>query len=117
MADSGTTNPALYAIINDCDCPEPRMVCQWVTGVGYCYLERKFNKPGFDGMNGSEATSMQEFGFDWTENSNGTVSFSRSERAVTALYRDGEPRRWQHQADQFDFPYLTRTMVSKKKKA
>ncbi len=92
---------AKYVIINDFDAPEPKMVCQWVDGIGYCYLDRQGTKSSHDGMKGVEATSVGEFGFDYTENPDGTVSFYRSDRAVTATYRDGEPRRWQHGADQF----------------
>lgn len=101
------TTPARYVIINEIDAPEPRMVCQWVPGIGYCYLDRRGTKPDHDGMIGAEATPVEAFGFAWAENPDGTVSFYRSERPVTATYRDGVPRRWQHHADSFEFRRLT----------
>jgi len=111
-----TETPARYVIINEIDAPEPRMVCQWVPGLGYCYLDRSRNKPSHDGMSGVEATSVEAFGFAWTDNPDGTVSFYRSERAVTATYRDGEPRRWQNSADSFEWPRLTRAKSAKSAK-
>lgn len=102
-----------YVIINDTDRPEPAMVCQWIPGVGYCYLDRGRGKPGFDGMVGAEATSLEAFGFVWAENRNGTVTFYRSDRPSIATYRDGEPRRWQNRADSFEFRKLRRSDVMK----
>lgn len=90
-----------YVIINDCDAPQPNMVCQWVENVGYCYLDRSSGKPQHDGMQGFEATPVEAFGFSWTEGGDGTVSFRRSTAPVTATYNDGEPRRWQHRSDGF----------------
>ncbi|SHK23707.1 hypothetical protein SAMN02745194_04515 [Roseomonas rosea] len=98
--------PTRYVIINDCDAPEPRMVCQWVPGVGYCYLDRRGIKPTYDGMTGTHATPVEAFGFVWTDNPDGTVSFYRSERPVTATYQDGKLRRWQDRADGFEFRRL-----------
>lgn len=98
--------PARYAIINDCDAPRPEMVCQWVPGVGYCYLDRRGTKPDHDGMKGAEATPVEAFGLVWAENPDGTVSFYRSERPATATYRDGVPRRWQHRDDSFEHRQL-----------
>ena len=42
-----------YVIVNEYDAPEPRMVCQWVPGVGYCYMDRTHGKSRYDGMTGS----------------------------------------------------------------
>lgn len=95
-----------YVIINDTDAPEPRMVCQRVPGVGYCYLDRSRGKPDFDGMQGAEATPVEAFGFVWADNSDGAVTFYRVDRPITATYRDGEPRCWQHAADSFEFRKL-----------
>lgn len=106
MTERPQTTPR-YVIINDCDQPKPDMVCQWVPGIGYCYLDRRGTKPDHDGMTGREATSLEAFGFVWTDNPDGTVSFYRSERPVTATYRDGVKRRWQHHADSFEFRRLT----------
>lgn len=95
-----------YVIINDIDQPKPDMVCQYVAGIGYCYLDRRGSKPTHDGMRGHEATPVEEFGFVSVDNSDGTVSFYRADIPVTATYRDGEPRRWQHHADGFEFRRL-----------
>jgi hypothetical protein len=115
MSDTDKTTPAQYVIINDCDSPEPKMVCQWVHGVGYCYLDRKGTKPDHDGMLGAKATPVDAFGFLWADNPDGTVSFYLSDRPVTALYWDGEPRRWQHRAESFEFRRLTVGAVNTKK--
>ena len=95
-----------YAIINDVDAPEPRMVVQWVERVGYCSLDRRTNKADFDGMKGAEATDIRAFGFSWAENRDGTVSFYRNDLPVTATYRDGEPRFWQSPAEFFEYSIL-----------
>ena len=85
------------------------MVCQWVPGVGYCYLNRSGTKPSHDGMLGREATPIEAFGFVWTDNSDGTVSFYLADDPplpVTATYRDGTPRRWQSRAASFEFKQI-----------
>jgi hypothetical protein len=92
-----------YVIINDTDAPEPRMVCQWVPGVGYCYLDRSGTKPDHDGMQGIEATPIEAFGFSYAEDSDGFVRFYRADRPVTATYQDGEPRRWQSRVNGFEY--------------
>jgi hypothetical protein len=95
--------PPKYVIINDVDAPEPRCVCQWVPDKGYCYLDRSGDKPRYDGMPGDHATSVEAFGWEWTDKPDGTVSFSLSDRPFTATYPDGESRRWQHEAISFSF--------------
>jgi hypothetical protein len=102
-----------YVIINDCDAPEPSMVCQWVSGIGYCYLDRSAGKPRFDGMHGTEATPVEAFGFVWTDNSDGTVSFYLSDRPVTATYRDARPRRWQSRVKSFEFQQLKAAAIER----
>lgn len=87
--------PPKYVIINDIDAPSFPMVCQFVPHVGYCYLDRTGTKPRYDGMTGREATAVEDFGIAWTDNDDGTVSFYVSDRAPTATYTDGAPRRWQ----------------------
>lgn len=114
--DDKTTNKAPYVIINDCDLPSPNLVAQWVPGVGYCYLDRRGTKPDHDGMQGLRCTPVEAFGFVWTDNPDGTVSFYRSERPVTATYRDGRPRRWQHDADSFEFRRLVPAARARKAK-
>jgi len=85
-----TTRPT-YVIISEFDAPDPRMVCQWVPGVGYCYLDRRGNKPGYDGMTGAKATPIETFGIIPCDNPDGTVSFYGSaETPPTATYEDGK---------------------------
>ena len=95
-----------YVIINDFDAPQPSMVCQWVPGVGYCYLDRRDTKPNHDGMTGDAATPVEAFGIVWTDNKDGTVSFYLSDSPVTATYQDGEPRVWQSSRNSFEFKRL-----------
>lgn len=103
-----------YVIIGDFDAPQPNMVCQWVPGTGYCYLDQKGSKSNHDGMTGSEATPIEAFGFIWANNRDSTVSFYRSAQPCTATYKDGEPRRWQHSADKFTHKRLTKSGLAKK---
>ena len=102
------TTPPPYVILNDIDAPEPRMVCQWVPGIGYCYLDRTRGKPRHDGMSGTEATPLDVFGWTWAEDEDGGswVRFYRTDRPSTAIYPDGVPRRWQHESDYFEFKRL-----------
>jgi hypothetical protein len=108
---------APYVIINDIDGPYFRMICQWVPGVGYCYLDRGKSKPRHDGMAGKEATPVDAFGIVWTDNADGSVSFYRSDLPATATYRDGQPRRWHDAADSAEYPRLTRSNVRKRTRA
>ena len=98
-----------YVIVNEYDAPEPRMVCQWVPGVGYCYMDRTHGKSRYDGMTGSYIAPVFDFGFDIMENTGGLVSFHKARPSV-ALYLDGEPRRWQSSIHSF-----SRQMLEKKK--
>jgi hypothetical protein len=102
-----------YVIISDYDAPQPSMVCQWVPRFGYCYMDRRENKPRFDGMRGMQATPIETFGFDWEEDSDGMVRFYPADRPVTATYPDGQPRRWQSQATSFEWRALTVGAVQK----
>lgn len=104
-----------YVIINDIDAPEPRMVCQWVPGIGYCYLDRRDNKPDHDGMRSTEATPIEAFGFVWAHNADGTVSFYLSDKPVTATYRDGKARRWQSRSTGFEYRQLKAVAIRKAK--
>lgn len=108
MSDLNTTPPK-YVIINDIDAPQPNLVCQWVPGTGYCYLDRRDAKPRHDGMIGTEATPVEAFGWAIAEDEDGGswVRFYRTERPSTATYRDGEPRQWQHRGDYFEYKRLS----------
>ena len=113
MTDQTTSNFPKYVIINDTDAPQPNMVCQWVAGTGYCYLDRRDGKERFDGMAGSRATPVEAFGWAIAEDEDvgSWVRFYRSDRPSTATYSDGEPRRWQHRANYFEYKRLS-TKVS-----
>jgi len=104
-----------YVILNDTDAPQPNMVCQWVEGIGYCYLDRTHNKPDFDGMTGSEATPVTTFGIQWIE-TDGEVDFWVMGRSF-ARYTDGIPRKWQSSAPNFSWPILTSCNVRRRKVA
>lgn len=93
-----------YVIINDIDAPQPNMVAQYVTGTGYCYLDRRNAR--FDGMRGHEAIDVRKFGFSWVEDTDGVVRFYRNELAPTATYSDGESRRWKASGDFFEWPMI-----------
>lgn len=82
------------------------MVCQWVPGVGYCYLDRTGNKPSFDGMKGEEATPINTFGILVHEAKDGIITFQVTGKSF-ARYPDGQPRRWQSSAPQFTHQRLT----------
>ena len=96
-----------YVIISDADAPQRNMVCQMVPDIGYCYLDRTGVKPRYDGMQGEEATPVEAFGLLPVENDDGTVSFYKTNKPVTAKYRDGRPRRWQGTEQSFEFRQLT----------
>ncbi len=112
---AGRTSKPRYAIINDCDAPQPRMVCQWVPGVGYCYMDRRENKADFDGMRGTEATKIEEFGFRWAEDPDGVTRFYLSGIPPTASYRDGESRKWQSSVVSFEWRTLKAGAIEKRK--
>ena len=108
---------AKYVIINDTDVPASHMVCQWIRGIGYCYLDRSGTKPDHDGMQGIEATPIEAFGFSWVEDRDGYVRFYRADRPVTATYQDGELRRWQSRANGFEHQRLKPSAIRKAKAA
>lgn len=91
------------------------MVCQWVPGIGYCYMDRRNNKADFDGMQGDEATPIEAFGLAWTDKSDGTVDFYPSGRPVTATYYDGRPRRWQSRKTEFEHVQLKSGVIRQAK--
>lgn len=109
------STPPKYVIINDCDAPEPAMVCQWVPGVGYCYLDRTRNKPSFDGMVGEHATPVNTFGIIVHEGTDGIVTFRATGKSF-ARYPDGEPRRWQSSLPEFTHKRLLKKNVRKRRK-
>jgi hypothetical protein len=115
VVDVKNAKPPKYVIINDTDAPEPKMVCQWMPDVGYCYLDRTNGKRRHDGMIGSEAVSIEAFGWTWSEekdNGELLVKFMRTNKS-TATYPDGVPRDWQHHADSFEFKTLKSKQISK----
>lgn len=98
-----------YVIISEYDAPRSFMVCQWVGGIGYCYLDRSNPvKKAFDGLGGSHATSVRAFGWEWAEDTDGYVRFYRTDAPPSATYSDLEPRPWQGGESFFEFPMLRR---------
>lgn len=92
-----------FAIINTCDAPQRRMVCEYLDGVGYCYMARAMEPhlKMYDGMNPERPTSLEDFGFD-IEISNNEALFRRT-RTWVATYEDGMPRKWQDRVYPFEF--------------
>jgi hypothetical protein len=96
-----------YVILNDTDCPERKMVCQFVDGIGYCYLNRDPILARHDGMVSYRPTPMADFGFAVTDMPDGIVKFSQVS-SPCATYEDGAPRRWQGRATEFEFDMLVK---------
>lgn len=110
-----TTTPK-FAIVNDIDAPQPSLVCQWVPGVGYCYLDRRAGKANHDGMHPTKPTPIEAFGFNVTQDE-GRVRFQLlDDLEVTATYADGRPRRWQSRVTSFSYALLTPGKVLRKTK-
>jgi hypothetical protein len=104
--------PPRFAIINTTDAPCRLMVCEWVTGYGYCYMARSIEKHGhlkdYDGMRPSlETTSMEDFGFAVNVGEKSVV-FTRVKPSM-ATYSDGMPRDWQDRIwnETFELPLVT----------
>ncbi len=87
--------PPRFAIMNTCDAPQRRMVCEWVPRVGYCYMMRNMepHMKVYDGMKPPKPTAIQDFGFD-VDIMNGEAIF-QSFRPSSATYEDGKMRDWQ----------------------
>jgi hypothetical protein len=87
-----------FAIINTCDAPCRRHVCQWIDGLGYCYMARELEPhlKRYDGMKPSMPTPIEAFGFS-VESSHREARFIRVGPS-TATYEDGKPRKWQDAA-------------------
>lgn len=90
-----TPNPPRFAIMNTCDAPQRRMVCEWIPKVGYCYMRRSVEPhlKDFDGMMPSRPTAIESFGF--VSDVCGTEVVFRRVGPSTATYEDGTPRYWQ----------------------
>ena len=91
-----------------------RTFAQWVSGLGYCYMDRngagprQRHKRKFDGMIPERPTAIEAFGFTVTER-DGFASFTQV-RDSTATYPDGKPRRWQDpKCYTFWWPLVKRT--------
>ena len=96
-----------FAIINTCDGPYKRMVCEWVEGFGYCYMNRLIDKSlkRFDGMTPKRPTSMEDFGFSVIVGEK-VAAFCQT-AASSATYEDGQPRRWHDNSTNFILPLVT----------
>jgi len=83
-----------YAIVNDVDRPEGKLVTEIVEGKHY-YMSRYFDdsKKNYDGMQPRNPTFLEDFGFDIVEKEYQTEFIQTGESKAT--YKDGEQRRWQ----------------------
>lgn len=85
-----------YAIVNECDKPEPRMVTQVVNGEHY-YMMRSTKEEAqlkqYDGMNPERPTFLEDFGFEIIEKRD-YVQFSLIKESK-ATYKNGSLRVWQ----------------------
>lgn len=109
-------NAKKYAIVNDVDCPERRLVTQMVGGKHF-YMAR--HEEGgilkrFDGMTPTQPTFIEDFGFktEPVEGSN-RIRFTKTKQS-TATYRDGSLRRWQGETE-FELPEVILSISEKKK--
>lgn len=84
-----------YAILNEIDRPDRRMVVQIIDGKAY-YMSRA-EEPGmkaYDGMQPrTNTTSLEDFGFNILEREF-QVDFTKTRDSV-ARYSDGQVREWQ----------------------
>lgn len=106
-----------FAIINTCDAPQRRMVCEWYQTVGYCYMVRHEDRymREYDGMNPSNPTAIETFGF--SVEIHGDEAIFRRTGDSTATYEDGLNRPWQDRVwdQQFSLP-LVRGPFKRRKK-
>lgn len=95
--------PPRFAIINTTDQPSRRMLCEFIPGIGYCYMSRHefpYLKE-YDGMGASRPTAIETFGFS-AEVGRAEVVFTRTGES-TATYEDGEHRSWQEMRTEHGF--------------
>lgn len=91
-----------YAIVNDMDCPKPRLVTQIIDGKCY-YMMRAVEDSlkQYDGMQPDRPTFLEDFGFKIIERQY-QVDFIKV-RESKATYKDGKIRHWQGELD-FSLP-------------
>lgn len=106
MSEAGEAAMPRFAIVNTCDGPYKRMVCEWVDGVGYCYMDRIHDESlkKFDGMTPSRPTGMEVFGFRIVVGEKVAAFVQVSESSAT--YEDGKPRRWHDHHVDFILPLV-----------
>lgn len=95
-----------FAIINTCDAPCRRMVCQYVPKIGYCYNARSLEPhlKNYYGMEPGNPTSLEDFGFDILVV--GELAVFTRNRECIATYEDGKHRPWQDRNHDEQFSVL-----------
>lgn len=92
-----------YAIVSDCDRPEPRLICELINGK-YYYMGRAFEKGlrsyALDAQR--DVTPVEDFGFMIVRRAYQT-DFTLVGPS-TATYHDGRPREWQSHEREFSMP-------------
>lgn len=111
-----TTFPK-YAIIDTCDAPCRRLICEYVNGR-YFYMKREAipRLLDFDGMRPYRPTGVEKFGFSIVERDGGQVEFTLTGES-TATYEDGKHRKWQEQyREPFTLPCVDLKKLPAKRK-
>lgn len=91
---SSTALLGRFFILNDVECPEPKMVTE-KREDGYYYVHPNLRREKrYWGMRGSETTTPVE-AFGISLELEGNVLRGKLERESTATYRDGRSRLWQ----------------------
>ncbi len=87
-----------FAIVNECDRPEPRLVAQQIAGKFY-YMSRftEERMKSFDGMEPLSPTYLEAFGFECFPNSDvkNAIDFARLHPSKATYRHDGSIRLWQ----------------------
>ena len=102
--------PPRFAIVNTLDGPCRNMICEWVNGIGYCYMRRSVavHLKCYDGMKPTRPTSIEDFGFEiLVDEFAREAHFIRRGRSV-ATYEDGSHLDWQDTSfvDDFTLPLV-----------
>ena len=93
-----------YAIVNNVDAPSVRLVAECINGA-YYYMARQHypELKKYDGMQPTNPTAMEAFGFTVEKDAGGIVTFAKTS-VSKATYPDGLFRDWQDGRTVFTLP-------------
>ena len=103
-----------YAIVNDVDKPEPRLVTEVIKGKHYYMMrsaEEETHLKQYDGMTPERPAFLEDFGFDIVEKKD-CVNFSLVRLSI-ATYKHGGIRVWQDKK-KFSLPKVVLTFSKEK---